>query len=82
MIDIRHGIAITAGTPNRGHTALIFPTELEHPDGDINDLFVDQCLLATHRTAIEVFLRRWPKGGVDPFSGLGLFRVVVHIDLV
>jgi hypothetical protein len=55
---------------------------LEHPDGDVNDLFVDQRLLTANRAAIEVFLRRWPEGDVDPFPGLGLFRVVVHIDLV
>jgi hypothetical protein len=82
LINIDHGLAITAGTPNRGHTTLIFPSKLEHPDGDINDLFVDQRLLTADRTAIEVFLRRWPKGGVDALPGLGLFRVVVHIDLV
>ena len=82
FLDIFHGIAITAGTPYLGHTTPIFPKELECPNGDINDLFVDQRLLTANRTAVEVFLRRWPKGAVEPFPGLGLFRVVVHIDLV
>lgn len=82
LLHVFPGLSLTAGTDQGWHAPFVLAVELERPHRDINDLFVDQRLFAADRTAVEVFLRRWPKGAVDPFVGWGLVRVVVHIDLV
>jgi hypothetical protein len=60
---------------------LVFPIEFEPANGDVNDLFVDQRLLPTHGTTVEILLRWRPKGDVDALSWWGRVRVVVHSDL-
>lgn len=42
LLNVLHSLALTAGTPKRRHPPLIFSVELERPNGDITDLFIDQ----------------------------------------
>jgi hypothetical protein len=81
LIDILHSIAVTAGTPNRGHSALIFPAEFRHAHGGINDGCIDQQFVTADRTAIEVLLWRWPEGDIQAFLRERLVALATHTSL-
>ena len=64
MLDVLHGLAVTAWTSDDGHLAGIFPPEFGRTDRDINDGFINEHLFTADRTAVEIFLRWRAKGFV------------------
>jgi hypothetical protein len=81
LLDVYHGLAVASWTPHHGHAASIFPAKFGRTDSDINDGFIDQHLFTAHRAAIEIFLRWWAKGFVQPLLWERLVVLATHTSL-
>src|SRR5688500_5498954 len=79
LIDVFHRLTATLRALKLRHATPVFTTELGSADHHVNDHFIDQILCAANLTAIQVLLRRWPKGPVKAFPRRGLVAGLSHI---